>query len=243
MQTQVNAMPRLSQTQTRSLRDRIWRVCLHGLLWHCVFLYGALHVSVRATETIDTQFPLPSVSVVEHTAPDNTTYVAVEASIYVQGSPAQFLALLEEADRDCSWLANCAKVTILSDAMANQRIVHTVLSSPWPLQDREMITRSVHHISADGTHFDMRVEDVSADYPPHPQRILMRDVSARWQMIPVTESWYKLHYTSRAHPGGLIPDWVAKVGIEDATITTLTNIQEHLHALHLHAHTSPPPSP
>src|SRR6056300_1234496 len=56
-------------------------------------------------------------------------HFSINAKMYVKADTKAFFALLESADKDCSWLASCKKVTILDKSLPQFRYVHTVFSS------------------------------------------------------------------------------------------------------------------
>ena len=154
--------------------------------------------------------------------------IKINAKVFIRSSPDAFLALLDSANHDCSWLAHCTAVKIYPSQSPTVRIVHTILSSPWPLQDREMFTRSTHQFSPSGDHLSILVEDISQHFPIHPNRVMLRNVTAQWSMAHSHDDWYELNYLGSAHPGGVIPDWLAEKAMQDATEETMLAIKERL---------------
>lgn len=195
------------------------------IFWTVIILFCVVaHASADEWQTtVDTQEILVTVK-----RSDNL--IKINAKVYVQASPDAFLALLDSANRDCSWLATCEAVTIYPSQSPSVRIVHTLLSSPWPLLDREMFTRSTHQFSANRDHLSILVEDISENFPIHPNRVMLRNVSAQWSMAHSHDDWYELNYLASAHPGGVIPDWLAEKAMQGATEQTLLAIKERLHA-------------
>ena len=195
------------------------------VLWSVIMVFVCV-LSAHADDwetTVETQSILMS-------AAHSEDVIKINAKIYVRSSPEAFLALLDSANRDCSWLANCEAVTIYPSQSPNVRIVHTVLTSPWPLQDREMFTRSTHQFSPSGDHLSIIIEDISQHFPVHPKRVMLRNITAQWSMAHSHDDWYELNYLGSGHPGGIIPDWLAQKAMQDATEKTMLAIKERLHA-------------
>lgn len=154
----------------------------------------------------------------------------VNAKMYVYATPDEFFTLLENAYLDCSWIANCKQVEILNNTLSDYRFVHTVFNSPWPVADREMYTRSYHQFDSSHQHLSILIEDISNDYPHHPQRVMMNNVNAQWSMTHSHDGWYELNYLASAEPGGLIPSWLSKTLLKEATADTFARLRERLHA-------------
>jgi hypothetical protein len=152
----------------------------------------------------------------------------INAKVLVNAMPDDFFALLENAPADCSWLAHCKSVSILNQSIANQRYVHTVLSSPWPLQDREMYTLSTHQFNPERTHLSIWIEDNSAPYPRHPKRVLIGVQQAQWSMTHHHDQWYELNYFASVDPGGRLPLWLNQHVLTEATRTTMLGIRARL---------------
>ena len=154
----------------------------------------------------------------------------VNAKMYVHATPDEFFKILENAHQDCSWIANCKRVEILNNTLSNYRFVHTIFNSPWPVADREMYTRSFHQFDSSHQHLTIFIEDISNDYPAHPQRVMMNNVTAQWSMSHSHDGWYELNYLASAQPGGLIPNWLSKTLLKQATADTFAQLRERLHA-------------
>ena len=154
----------------------------------------------------------------------------VNAKMYVHATPDEFFTLLENTQKDCSWIANCKRVEVLNQSLSQYRFVHTVFNSPWPVADREMYTRSFHQFDQSHRHLSILIEDISSDYPTHPKRVMMNNVTAQWSMSYSHDGWYELNYLASAEPGGLIPTWLSKTLLKNATAETFAQLRERLHA-------------
>lgn len=156
-------------------------------------------------------------------------YFAVNAKMYVRATPVAFFALLDNADRDCSWLANCKKITILDRSLPNFRFVHTQFSSPWPAKDRDMYTKSEHVFSADKSHLSIHITDISSAYPANDNVITLQNVEAQWSMTHQFDQWYELNYYAKASVGGWIPNWLGEELLISSTHDTFKSLRNLLH--------------
>ena len=155
-------------------------------------------------------------------------HFSINAKMYVKGDTKAFFSLLESADKDCSWLASCKKVTILDKSLPQFRYVHTVFSSPWPAQDREMYTRSEHVFDPDTQDLSILISDISEQYPDTPGVLKLQGVSAQWSMTHQFGPWYELNYLAEATIGGWIPSWLSENLLISSTEKTFKGIRKRL---------------
>lgn len=155
-------------------------------------------------------------------------HFSINAKMYVKADTRAFFALLESADKDCSWLASCKKVTILDKSLPQFRYVHTVFSSPWPAQDREMYTRSEHVFHPETQDLSILISDISDQYPDTPGVLKLQGVSAQWSMTHQFGPWYELNYLAEATVGGWIPNWLSENLLISSTEKTFKGIRKRL---------------
>ncbi len=239
MQTQVNVFSqhlpinRANRRRNYSPIARVWPFlrCLMfawGLVTQCIFPYAAASAADQWSPAFEQQQVILSVQVVPNNNSASDSLININAKVLVKAAPDDFFALLENATQDCTWLAHCQSVAILDDSLPNHRFVHTVLSSPWPLQDREMYTHSIHQFNPDRTHLSIWIEDNSQPYPRHPKRELVRVKQAQWSMVHHHDAWYELNYFASIEPGGHLPVWLNKRVLSDATQNTMRAIRNRL---------------
>jgi hypothetical protein len=151
----------------------------------------------------------------------------VIASTSVSFSPEQFIQLVINSHQDCSWIAHCKNVDVMTGMGTNTQLVHTLIDSPWPFKNRDMVVYSELALSDDKQMLTITLTDAADQLEISDQSIRMTEVSGEWRMAPLSGTAYQLTYTGTASPNGKVPQWLALKFLKDSTLTTFNNIQHH----------------
>ncbi|MEM0911538.1 MAG: hypothetical protein AAGJ37_11215 [Pseudomonadota bacterium] len=149
----------------------------------------------------------------------------VHAEMDVNFTPSEFLTLVNASDEDCSWIANCRKVNILSK-QNNVQIIHTKLSVNWPFKDRDMVVLTVYSLNEESLSITLSDQSTYTDFNKDYVRIT--DVTGEWKMIKNGPEYYSLSYRGAASPNGVIPDWFAVNYLADSTKKTFLALNKRL---------------
>jgi hypothetical protein len=157
--------------------------------------------------------------------------INVVASTNIAMTPAAFVDLLNRTNDDCSWIHNCASV-VFEDSQISQAESHqkaqkwrTVFASPWPFHDREMVTYSKISIANSGETL-IEIEGDDAAQVNDRQNVLITNVSAKWIINPVSDSYSTLTYIGFADPGGAIPRFLINNMLKTASEKTFLNVHK-----------------
>jgi len=149
----------------------------------------------------------------------------VNAHMFVNLSPTEFIFLLDSAIDDCSWIASCVSVTIEQIPADNQRVLRTIFSSPWPFKDREMHTLVTHFIDHQSGKLDIDISQKPDAQVSSSEYVLIEQMKARWEIIPITDTQSELSYSGYANLGGMIPAFLVDNLLLRSTKQTFANIQ------------------
>ncbi|GEM_PF-4140051 len=192
-----------------------------SILFICVF---ATNVSANKFDTnekaTDSFQHLP---VVTTSKKDNIYYV--HAVMDVSFTPHEFLTLVNASDTDCSWIAHCRTVKILSKK-DNVQIIRTELDVKWPFKNRDMVVLTVFNLNEDG--LSIRLSDQSTYTDIDKKFVRITDVTGEWKMIKKSTAYYSLSYRGSASPNGIIPDWFAVNYLAESTEKTFNAVKERL---------------
>ncbi|MGY3943707.1 START domain-containing protein [Aeromonas tecta] len=134
-------------------------------------------------------------------------YLALRLEMRVRAAPSALLAVLRDTSRHQEWLPKSREVRVLATSGPDDELVYTRLESPWPVQDRELITRS--HVSrrADcGLELKVWAEPDALRIRPGLVRI--RDSSGRWQALPQGDGTTLIRLETYTNPGNNLPGWL-----------------------------------
>ncbi|MDF2177600.1 START domain-containing protein [Aliiglaciecola sp. CAU 1673] len=150
------------------------------------------------------------------------------ASTAVRTQLSAFILLLRDTEHAPQWIANAHRVTLLERPAHNVDVVHSIFDSPWPVQDRDLVTRSQYQQDADSLVLTLQVHSVPDALPPSPNTVRMDNVRGVWELTPLQEGWVAIRYQGEGDPGGNIPNWLAQQILVSSTFETFANLKKML---------------
>ena len=149
----------------------------------------------------------------------------VHAQMDVSFTPTEFLSLVNASDTDCSWIAHCRRVDILSQNN-NMQIIRTELDVQWPFKNRDMVVLTVTHLQEEN--LSIQLSDQSTYTDVNKDFVRITDVTGEWKMVKKDHNAYSLSYRGAASPNGLIPDWFAVSYLAESTEKTFIAVNNRL---------------
>lgn len=147
----------------------------------------------------------------------------IKALTTVTANHEAFIHLLEDVDHCTKWIANCKKIEIIAAPDEATRVVHTFFSAPWPIRDRDMVTRSVTTKHQDTV--EILIEDAGQTFPLTPKHVRMTDVSGQWTLVEIPDGTMTVSYVGSGSPAGKIPHWLAKGALLDSIFETFNKLK------------------
>jgi len=125
----------------------------------------------------------------------------------VKAEPMALLAVLRDTARHREWLPFSREVRLLAKSGPDDDLVYTRLASPWPVQDRELITRS-HLIRRAGCALVLEVWAEPDALAPRPGLYRIRESAGRWEALPQRDGSTLIRLESYTNPGSHLPGWL-----------------------------------
>lgn len=149
----------------------------------------------------------------------------VQASMQINLEPLAFIELLDSSPTSCEWMHNCKSVTLLASPNANTRHIQTRLGSPWPFNDRLMITQSLVKYSDDGSDVTVLIESLlpSKEQEALANTVIIRNPRGHWQLLKKGHT-HELSYIGSADIDSGIPFFILKRTLIKSTRKTFENI-------------------
>jgi ribosome-associated toxin RatA of RatAB toxin-antitoxin module len=154
----------------------------------------------------------------------NSDYKEILAITLVKVSPLALLNLLNDIKRAPQWIDNCVGVNILSSQDEDKKIVQSTFSAPWPLLDRDMVTKSTTKFT--DKQIIIEISDVGDLYPTSQKIVRMVDVHGRWTIKSIDKNLVEIRYQGSGNPAGNIPAWLANKVLIDSTFKTFINLSQ-----------------
>lgn len=135
------------------------------------------------------------------------------------------LAILEDVDRACSWTAHCSEMRAVRRLGARDLLVYAQMDAPWPVRDRDVITRVRLELSS----MHAMVADIEAvrepSVPPRAGVVRMPQMRARYSFAVEGPRRVRVSYEVAVDPGGTLPDWLKNLVARDLAHDTLDRLR------------------
>ncbi|WP_392389667.1 START domain-containing protein [Aeromonas caviae] len=136
-----------------------------------------------------------------------TSFQALRLEMRVNADPGALITVLRNTARHEEWLPQSREVRVLARSGPDDDLVYTRLASPWPVQDRELITRS---------HLSRRIDcgltlEVWAEpnaLPLHAGLFRIQESAGRWEALPQRDGSTLVRLETYTNPGNNLPGWL-----------------------------------
>ncbi|ASQ90588.1 cyclase [Prosthecochloris sp. GSB1] len=138
------------------------------------------------------------------------------------------LSLLYDLEAATEWVWKTREMKILQelDGGEGKRIVYQLVSAPWPLSDREIITESQGFRNPETSEIYIRMKAVPDFIPENDNYVRVPQLEGAWNIMPVDDNRCTVIFRLHIEPGGEIPAWLANIAVIDTPYHTLQNMRE-----------------
>ncbi len=149
----------------------------------------------------------------------------VQATMQIQVTPAAFIELLDSGPTNCEWMHNCKSVKLLAKPNKNTRHIQTLINSPWPFDDRLMITQSKIEYSKNRSEVTVRIEPLTPNKEQEGlnNTVIINNPRGVWKLLKQDKT-YQLSYVGSADADNKIPLFILKRTLMTSTRKTFENI-------------------
>ena len=143
----------------------------------------------------------------------------------VSSSLGSVVSMFEDTDSMPDWVYRMKEAKTLKRINPQVVIAYTVVSLPWPFEDRDSILYTVISQSSDGI---MRIDgtDYSDFLTPLDGIVRMRRVRSSWQFEPLQQGRLHVVFTGTGDPGGVIPLSIFNTLVREAPYQTMKKFRE-----------------
>ena len=137
------------------------------------------------------------------------------------------LSLLYDIDVATEWVWKTREMRALQELTEGEgRIVYQLVSAPWPVSDREIITRSQGYMDPETSEVFIKLECVADFLPKNDKYVRVPELEGAWNIIPISENQCRVVFRLHIEPGGEIPFWLANIAVIDTPYHTMVNLRE-----------------
>lgn len=141
---------------------------------------------------------------------------------------SQIVSVLDDTRAYPSWVYKCKGAKKLAELKDQVSVDHYEMDFPWPLSDRDLITRSQY--TQDRATKVLTIISLSeADYlPVKSPMVRMTTHMNKWVFTPLPGNKVRVEYLLSSHPGGFIPSWAVNMAIDYGPVKTMDALRGKL---------------
>lgn len=137
------------------------------------------------------------------------------------------LSLLYDIEAATEWVWKTREMRLLKELSEDEgRIVYQLVSAPWPVSDREIISRSQGYIDPETSEVFIKLECMADFLPLDSRYVRVPQVEGAWNIMPLSENQCRVVFRLHIEPGGEIPSWLANIAVIDTPYHTMINLRE-----------------
>ncbi|KZK74735.1 MAG: cyclase [Pelodictyon luteolum] len=137
------------------------------------------------------------------------------------------LALLYDIESATEWVWKTSEMRLLQELSEDDgRVVYQLVSAPWPVTDREIISRSEGFMDPETGEAYISIEGLPDFLPPDSRYVRVPRLTGAWNITPLGEDRCRVVFRLHIEPGGEIPSWLANIAVIDTPYHTLCNLKE-----------------
>ncbi len=145
----------------------------------------------------------------------------------IKASVDDVIQLLSKFDNYTKWMYKCSESKLLKRVSETEYYVYTVTDAPWPVSDRDLISKVNAEKKADGT-VSLKLTGVKDYIPEKSGKVRVPRFNGLWQASPKSNGMVEVTYQLESDPGGSLPDWVANATATDIPYFTLFEMKKLL---------------
>ena len=140
------------------------------------------------------------------------------------------LAVLRDSEHRAEWMSDCASSYLVEeDETSRTQIAYHRTKAPWPVADRDSITRA--ELQVDPTHHRVVLPFEGIEHPKAPPVkgvVRMPFIRGHWILTVQPGSKTEVEYQVHANPGGSLPDWIANLASKKLPLVTLQGLRKQV---------------
>lgn len=137
------------------------------------------------------------------------------------------LALLYDIESATDWVWKTAEMRLLQELTEGDgRVVYQRVSAPWPVTDREIISRSRGFMDPETGEAFISIEGLPDFLPRDSRYVRVPVLAGAWNITPLAQDRCRVVFRLHVEPGGEIPSWLANIAVIDTPYHTLCNMKE-----------------
>jgi len=154
----------------------------------------------------------------------NSDFKQVNATFNTNKSKEVVFRVLSSLEKTTQWLEEIEQIEALSIYSNSQFLLRTLINSPWPFKQRELI--SCVKTSFEDTVTIIDVTSCSERWPLSNNYVRVSEVASRWVITATSNSTSQVNYQTWLDPQGLVPAFFFNQQLKKSTEKSLKKLQK-----------------
>ena len=156
---------------------------------------------------------------------------AFSSSGTMPGDLFDVLAVLNDVPGRMEWVHACADSKELQKTSDYERVLYHRTDVPWPFADRDAVLQINVTLDRKAKKAIIRYRpNKTVRYAANDEYVHLEKIEGHYTLEQLTNATTRVTYFVDAHPGGWIPNWLARLASEDLPYETLKNLRERVEA-------------
>ncbi len=161
------------------------------------------------------------------TKSDGQVVLEIKAQFVFKGLMSAFFQVLRDTEQADKWLDSAHSVRIIASPNPFEDWVYTIFNTPWPLQQRDMVTCSRWQQHNDYS-IEMAVITCNDKWPVPSDTVRIKQLNARWLLRSLPDHQVEVIYTGAADAGGGLPRWLSDPVAITSSLRSFRALQQQL---------------
>lgn len=191
----------------------------------CFFLLSTLLLSSCVAVPMQEEKQLKSKAAiqVELNQYEQSDFKQVEAKFFTHQPKELVFRVLSDVEQTTQWLERMNSVEVLGAYNNHQYLLRTIINSPWPFKNRELITCVNTFFEENMT--TINIYSCSDRVPLNNLYVRVLEVESSWTIKKVSNSLVEINYKTWIDPSGYVPAFIFNGELIDSTETDLKKLQ------------------
>lgn len=153
-----------------------------------------------------------------------SNFKQVEATFYTAQSKSLVFRVLSDIKKTPEWLVRVNSLEVLNVYNNHQYLLRTIINSPWPFKNRELITCVDTFFKK--THTTINIYSCSDRIPLNELYVRISEIESSWVISNISDSKVEVNYKTWIDPSGNVPAFIFNSELINSTKTDLKKLQK-----------------
>ncbi len=158
----------------------------------------------------------------------DSRYKAIRATVTVQATLMELVALMMDADACPRWVDRCKRAEVLEVRSETELFLYTINNAPWPVANRDSVSHILWQQDPQTGIVTMSASAIDGMVPKRARTVRLRQAEFVWEFQPLPDG--RVAVTNEAHvdPAGPVPAWLVNMLIVESPFKTMQRLRNLL---------------